>query len=228
MRRIFQRVGLIVKANLEALLDKAEDPGATAAQMVREIEEAVHRAKTAAAKTAADVKRLQRMRDRNVQEADEWAQRAVLALQKEREDLAREAVKREAQLRKAAEGLGPQLAALAARSAQMQENVRALDVKLEEARMKARQLSMRQQAVESQRRVRQVQEHLEGGVHLGELERLEDKMDDWEAEVDAWEVVSSDSLEAQFRDLESESSDIERRLGELRQAADREKGKQAQ
>jgi len=76
MHRIFQRVGLILKANLGALLDKADDPAGTAAQMVREIEEAVHRAKTAAPKTAADVKRLERMRDNNFREAEQWAERA--------------------------------------------------------------------------------------------------------------------------------------------------------
>jgi phage shock protein A len=223
MRRIFQRVGLIFKANLEALLDKAEDPAATAAQMVREIEEAVHRAKTASAKTAADVKRLERMRDRNVAEADQWAERAVLALQKSREDLAREAVKQEAQLRKAAEGLQPQLEALSTRSRQMLEDVRALDAKLEEARLRARQLSVRQRAVESQRRVREVQEQMEGGIHVDEFQRLEEKLDDWEADVDAWETVTSDSLEAQFRELEGDSPEVKHRLEELRKRAEEEK-----
>jgi phage shock protein A len=227
MHRIFQRVGLIVKANLEALLDKAEDPAATAAQMVREIEEAVHQAKTAAAKTAADAKRLERMRDRNLQDAEEWAQRAVLALQKEREDLAREAVNRETQLRKAAAGLGPQLDSLSARSAQMQEDVHALDLKLDEARMRARQLGMRQRAVESQRRVQLAQQQLEDGVKLGELDRLEDKMDGLEAEVDAWEAVGIDSLEAQFRELENASPEVEQRLRELRRAAEAEGSRSA-
>jgi len=90
--------------------------------------------------------------------------------------------------------------------------------------MRSRQLSMRQRAVESQRRVQEVQQQLEDGVHLDHFERLEDKIEDWEADVDAWQAAGGDSLEAQFRELEGDSPDVERRLEELRGAGETEKG----
>ena len=62
-----------------------------------------------------------------------------------------------------------------------------------------------------------MQEKLDEGVGLSEFERLEEKMEDWEVEVDTWETVEVDTLESQFRELEGDSPEIGQRLAELRE-----------
>jgi len=207
---------MILKANIQALLDKAENPAAMAAQMVREIEEAVGEAKQAAVRVAADVRSLEKMGERNTEHAENWARRAHLALHKGHEDLAREAIKHEMQLRKAAQDLAPQIEALRRRSLIMQTDVRALEAKLDEARSRARQIALRQRAAESQRTVQKVQQKLGQGPAISEFDRLEGRVEMMEAEAGSWEELEIDSLEARFRELENESPEIEERLAQMR------------
>lgn len=219
MDTIFQRVGMILTADLEALLAQAEDAEATVTQMVREIGEASRRSLTAAARLAADLKRLGRMREHNLEEADEWAGRALLALQHAREDLAHEAVAREMQLRQAAEGLQPQLDSLSARSIQLHEECEALAGKLKEAQRRARQLAHRRPAEEAQRRLQSLHEHLTPGADLNDFAHLDSHDGRWPAAADAWDALAEEAGTVPVE----ESPDLHARLAEMRQAVERAK-----
>ena len=91
---VISRVSDIVAANLNALLDRAEDPEAMLAQVIRDMEAGLARARRSAAVAVADERRLGRERDEHRLEAEHWKSRAKEALAAGREDLARRALAR--------------------------------------------------------------------------------------------------------------------------------------
>ena len=216
MRSLLKRLWLSITAGLAALFGRPRDQASALAQQIRKIEEDVHRAKTAAAKAAADVKRLQDTRADNLRQADEWAQRAIEELQNGLEDNAREAIQRELQLRKAAEDLDARHGGLDALCRQMQREVRALQVKLDEAKLRLRQLSVHQDTLDLQQQVTGVQEELGDDLDATTTGRLTQELDEWEAELGARETVETDPARAQVRQVETHTADTDERLAELR------------
>jgi len=184
--------------------------------MAREMEDAVFEAKRAAARAAADLRRLEGLRDRQIALASEWERRAGLALRNDRGELARAAVRRELHLRRTAAELAPDVYALDQRCGQMQADVQTLQARLEEARLRARRISSRQGAAEAQRQVQEAYRTVVTGPAVAEFERLEIRIEDMEIEVAAWQGAQSDSLEARFLELETDDAEVDARIAELR------------
>src|SRR5438128_244055 len=91
---ILSRISDIITANLNTLLDRVEDQEALLAQVVREMEDGLARARRCAAVAIADERRLQRERDDNQLQAEHWISRAREALAADKEELARRALAR--------------------------------------------------------------------------------------------------------------------------------------
>jgi len=217
VRRIFERAGSVLRGNLKAILGRSREPSATAAQMVREIEEALHRTKTRAAQTAADLKRLKRAREGALQQAGRCALQAVEALKAGREDLAAQAVQREQHLQASASAMSKEFGALEARDVDTRSEVLALQARLDEAKLRLRHLRAREGALDSESGVRSLRGSLARPTQLGDVERLEAQMDEWEAELDGRQAAEGDALSGQMHDIEEHLPEIEARLAELRQ-----------
>lgn len=220
MGNLLRRLWSSITAFLAALFGRPKDQASVVAQQIRKIEQDVHAAKTAAAKAAADVKRLEDTRADKLRQADECAQRASQELQNGREDSARDAIQRELQLRKAAEDLVPTHAALDARCREMQREVQALQVKLDEAKVRLRQLSVHQGTLELQQHVAGVQEELGDDLDASTVGRLTQELDEWEAELGARETTETDPTRAQVRQVDAFTSDVDERLAALRSEMD--------
>ncbi|MBM3473717.1 MAG: hypothetical protein FJX75_10655 [Armatimonadetes bacterium] len=218
MRKIFERAGSVLRANLKTILGRSREPSQTAAQMVREIEEALHRTKAKAAQTAADTKRLERAHGRTLRQAGEWSRRAVQALRQGREEVAAEAVRREKSLQGSAAALADKLLALEARDVDIRSEALALQARLDEAKLRLRHLRAREGALESESDLRALGGSLTDPTRPGDVERLEAQLDTWEAELQGREAAEGASLRRQLREIDGQLPEVQARLEELRRS----------
>ena len=218
---IFSRVSDIVAANLNSLLDRAEDPEAMLAQVIREMEIGLARARRSAAVAVAAERRLSRERDDHRIGAERWKGRAKEALAAGREDLACRSLARKLEHEALARGLDDQHveATLTAESARAA--LRAFETRLAEARRKQRTLIARHRS--AQIRV-ELHRHIgagrsEFGSSLARFDHLEARLsrtaDELAAEAD---LHDPENLEADFNDLDRQAA-VDRELAALKGAA---------
>ena len=216
---IFGRIGDIFKANINDLLDKAEDPEKMIKQMVLEMQESITKATSGLAQAMAQEKKLQRDYEKFVAASNDWKNKAAQALQAGNEDLARKALAKKAEADQQAmqyQGLYEQAAQTAATLKQQVEHLR---LKLDEAKMKEQTLIARSQAAKAQKQIaKQV-----GGFDsnsFAKFDKFEEKILKAEAEASAFMELSNDkvSLDDEFKSLSKNSAvddEMERMKKEL-------------
>ena len=203
---VFSRLSDIVNSNLNAMLDKAEDPEKVVRLIIQEMEDTLVEVRTNAARALADSKEVMRKRGEFAKRAQEWESKAELALGKGREDLARGAV---AAKRKAEEMIGlldKELQAIDDTVGKTNDDLARLQAKLKEARAKQRSLEIRRNAASDSVRVsRQVND---GRIEeaLARFDRYERRIDELEAEAESWALGRPRTLEDEFAELESEDA----------------------
>lgn len=216
---IFKRLSDIIKANLNDLLNRAEDPEKMLNQMLIEMKEQLADAKRQVAVAIADEKKLRRQLDLQLEEAKKWEERAMQALSAGKEDLARQAVARRNEAQNLAQQYQEQWEKQSEAVETLKTALRGLNAKIEEAKRKKDLLIARKKRAEAQR---QIQETLQG---LGQtsafetFERMEQKVLEEEAKAEAAVDLNAElsglDLEEQFKGLQSTELDDD--LEELRQ-----------
>ncbi|MBN1601753.1 MAG: phage shock protein PspA [Chitinispirillaceae bacterium] len=215
---IFSRFKDIVSANINAMLDKAEDPRKMIRMMIQEMEETLIELKSGCAGTLADTKRCQRDLHEVNTTIDMWQNRAKLAVDKGREDLAREALLEKQNGQKRAESLHNELHRLKDLVSQAQDNILKLEGKIESAREKQRLLEQRFRTAQNRIRAEQNVRRAKSTETIIRFEEYEHKIDRMEAQAGLINptVRGRDTqLEEQFAMLEHDKS-IEEELEELR------------
>ena len=134
---VFSRLSDIVNSNLNAMLDRAEDPEKMVRLIIQEMEETLVEVRTTSARAIADRKELSRRRESLEAEAAEWERKAELAVRKERDDLARAALAERNKAAEMAEAAGDEVRILEETLAKLNGDVAALQAKIKDA--KARQ-----------------------------------------------------------------------------------------
>ena len=135
---IFERLGRVVKANVNDLIDKAEDPEKVLEQSIREMSEDLIKMRQAVAQAIASQKRTEQQYQKNQAEANKWQQRAQLALSKGDEGLAREALVRKKSFADVATTLKTQLDSQSTQVDGLRRNLVTLESKISEAKTKKR------------------------------------------------------------------------------------------
>ncbi len=208
---IFSRLNRVIKSNLNALIDQAEDPDKMIGQTVADMKAALKRARKDLIEAMGTVKRLESKERELDKEAAEWEQKAILALERDDDDLAREALRRKARTLSEA-------AKVRARAAEQSTAAEAMRAQLERIEEKLDDLKSRQKTLAAQVRQARNQnpdpgqptgERLGGGA-FSDLDRMADQIDQLDAEVEAHQLLDDPrraELDARLRALETDEGD---------------------
>jgi phage shock protein A len=216
---ILERVTTVLKSNLNALINKAEDPEKMLDQVLMQMREQLGEAKREVAVTIADEKRLGAQLEAELEQVREWEQRATLAVQKGDDELAREALRRKADHEQIAVGYKKQWDAQKASAENLKNALRALSQKIEEAARKKNLLIARQKRAEAQKHIHEVMTGLTDSSAFETFDRMAAKVDQLEAQagaaVEISQELSGDTLEQRFKALEG-SGDVDQELNALK------------
>ncbi|MFM2485030.1 phage shock protein PspA [Celerinatantimonas yamalensis] len=185
---IFSRMTDIINSNLTSILDKAEDPKKMIRMMIQEMEETLVEVRSSSARVIADRKTTGRRLERMRSEATEWENKAMLAISKGREDLARAALAEKQQLEKEMMSIDQELAVLDDHLEHLHEEVGQLQSKLNDAKAKQKAMLLRQSSVQSRIRVKR-QNHKEALDDAFEkFERFERRVDNLEGQLESMDI----------------------------------------
>ena len=211
---IFSRFTDIVNSNINAILDKAEDPEKIVRLMIQEMEDTLVEVRSAAARAIADRKETTRKLARLQAERSDWQQKAELALDKNREDLARAALAEQAATEKLAAGLEAQLSGLTEGLEKLNDDIAMLEEKLADAKSRRKVILARHQAASRRLEVRKKINDYRIDDALVRFESFERRMEDIEGHVESYDLGKR-NLADEIRDLESEEA-VEKQLEALK------------
>jgi phage shock protein A len=201
---IFTRLSDIVNSNINALLDKAEDPEKILRLMVQEMEDTLVELRTAAAKGIADRKERERFVTSLRADTLDWAGKAELALTRGREDLAKSALVHKANLAEHLAVVEKEVTLISEQLAQLSEDTAKLQAKLAEVKARQRTIVLRHQHAEHTLRARsQVANHRVEGM-MQRFDYAERRIDGLEAQSEALAFGQQKSLSAQISELETD------------------------
>jgi phage shock protein A len=212
---LLDRVGTLLRANLNELVEKAEDPEKLLKQIVLDMENQLMQLKTQVAIAIADQHMLEKKRGEQGRESADWRRKAELAVGKGQDDLARAALERSLSHEALEKGFGSQVEDQRHDAEHLRQALGKLEQKLSETRARAEML------VAEHRRARAVGRAAEARRVAGidkthAVERMQSKVHARSAESEAAnEVLAQESLEDRFRALESEDR-VEMLLKEIK------------
>ena len=221
---IISRLFNLFRANANDMLDKAEDPEKMLQQMLSDLEVQKQKAKKQMTEALALQKRLERDTEKEHQEAEKWEQKAILAVQNEKDDLAKEALTRKNEHLRRALDFEKQLEMHRNNADSLKESYQTMEDKIDEIKRKQGLLSVKQKQAEAQEKIYKTIEGLgdTSGI-MDTIERAEEKVENLQARAEAYQeiIMESDqeSLEKKFKELEHESPDMEMELLELKKRA---------
>jgi phage shock protein A len=212
---IFTRFRDIVSANLNAMLDKAEDPEKLIKLMIREMEDTLVEIKASCAGSIASRTRVEREVEEVQAKYDRWTDRAEMAMAKEREDLAREALLEKRQAKERLESLEQQRENLNGVVNQYREDIGELEGKLAQARKKYHVLVQRHEQAKQKAKAQTEIKRVNDTDAFVKFERFEGRIDRMDADADLINVRKPD-LDDEFTQIETDE-EIERELAALRE-----------
>jgi len=216
---ILSRIATLIKANINDLINKAEDPEKILNQTIIDMRSQLNEARKQVAAAIADEKRLQQQYEAEVQQAKEWEKKAMAAVEKGEDGLAKEALSRKISHEKMALEYKKQWESQKEETDKLRETLRSLNQKIEEASRKKNLLIAKQKRAQAQKRISQTMSKLSDVSAFDTFDRMAAKVERMEAEAIAAtelsEELSGEALEKKFLDLEIED-DAEKALAELK------------
>ena len=212
---IFTRFRDIISSNINAMLDRAEDPEKLIKLMIREIEDTLVELKASCAGVMANVKKIQRQWDDARSRSTYWEDRAALAVTKGRDDLAREALMEKRRFAEKADSLDQELQNHNALVEQYQEDMRLLEDKLASAREKQRMLVQRHIHAQRKKQAQEEIRRIESSDAIFRFEELENRIERMESEAELVNYGRKPDLEEELDGLLIDE-DIEKELQRIK------------
>jgi phage shock protein A len=212
---LLERVGTLLRANLNDLIDRAEDPDKMVKQIILDMENQLMQVKTQVAISIADLHLLQKKRDECIQERDEYVRKAELAVAKQNDALARAALERSIDAKKRLESFEQQLADQKVQVENLKSALHKLDGKLADARAKSDLLIAKHHRARAAGKAAEAQLNLDANSASTAWDRMNHKVNHAEAVSRARAELLGDNVEDQFAALEKQD-EIERLLADLK------------
>ena len=211
---VFSRLSDIINSNLNAMLDRAEDPQKIVRLIIQEMEDTLVETRTAAARSIADRKELaRRVAELDAAVAD-WQRKAELAVSRGRDDLAKAALAARGQAGETVALLRREIAIIDERLAKTDADLAKLQAKLAEAKNKQKAYEIRRGTVRDQIRIRTQIHDRRLDDALARYAHLERRLDQMEARADSFDLGER-GLDKEFAALEGESR-LDQELAELK------------
>ena len=217
---IFTRFRDIISSNINAMLDKAEDPEKLIRLMIREMEDTLVEIKTACAGVMAGSKKIRRQLEGLQDRIGYWEEKAELAVSKGRDDLAREALVEKRKFSRQTDSLENELAEHDDLIHQYQGDIRQLEEKLKSARDKQRMLVQRHIHAQSKIRAQKEIQRIDSSETVMKFGELENRIERMEAEADLVNFGAKTTLEEELERL-SVDEEIEKELQALKTPKDK-------
>jgi phage shock protein A len=212
---LLERVATLVRANLNDMIDKAEEPEKMIKQVILDMQNQLLQVKTQVAIALADQHLLEKKRKENLDKSSDWTRRAELAVDKKEDDLARAALERSLSYRGLADSFGEQIADQTAQVENLKSALRKLEQKMAEAQAKSDVL------IAQHRRARALNKAGDARLAMGTasssdaFDRMKGKVQRHEALSQAKAELTGDSIEDRLASLEKEE-EVSRLLAELK------------
>ena len=214
---IFTRTRDIIAANMTELLDRAEDPARMIRMIIVEMEETLVEVRATAARSIADIKEMRRAMARLDSMQSNWTDKAELALEKGREDLARAALNEKQKATDMAEGLREEIAQIEVVLRGYEQDIARLQAKLAEARARQNAIANRLESAMTRARAREVLHGSRTEDAFARFDLLERRADLAEGYADALGLTGPKSLEEEIAELKA-SEKVDAELEELKAA----------
>src|SRR5690348_122896 len=212
---ILDRVSTLLRANINDLIDRAEDPEKVVKQLIADMNSQLIQVKTQVAASIADEKQLNQRYIDNQAKADDWQHRAEMAVEQGKDDMAREALQRKNTFQQTADGFRTQYEQQATQVEQLKEALHQLESKIQEAQTKEELLIARARRAKAETQIRSTLSGLDQSSALASFQRIEEKVNQQEARAAALGELDTDTMEHRFQLMEQEST-VENQLAELK------------
>lgn len=212
---LLERVTTLVRANINDLLDKAEDPEKMIKQIIMDMQNQLIQVKTQVAAAIADEQKLYQRYLQNQEEAERWQRKAELAVSKGEDELAKEALTRRNSYQSIADGFKVQYEEQKKQVEVLKSALDKLEAKIDEAERKKDLLIARSRRAQAEKAIHETVAGIGKPGAFEGFERMEEKVLEQEARAKAAASLDTDTLEERFAALEQET-DIDKQLNELK------------
>lgn len=212
---MFSRLFTLVKAWFNGLMGKMEDPEMMLEQTYQDLQSNLIQVRQAVAQAIATEKQLEQQLQKNKDQAATWQNRASMAVQQNNDDLARQALQRKQQYAQAVVDLEAQLKSQREATANLRQRLTDLESEVQKAYTKKQVLIARDKAAQATSKASEILSKTNASGALSVMDKMEQKVNEREAQAAALSDLSSDQLDKQFRNFEGQS-DIEAELAALK------------
>ena len=212
---LLERVGTLVRANLNDLIDKAENPSKMIKQVILDMENQLLQVKTQVAISIADQHMLEKKEKEHDDKAAEWLRKGELAVDRGQDDLARVALERQKGSERTAESFRQQVADQRAQVTTLKAALGKLEQKLGEALAKSETLLVQHRRARALGKASDARMAIGGRSTLRTFERMKDKVTRNEAVSQAKAELAGDNLDDRFTQLERDD-EVDRLLADLK------------
>ena len=213
---ILDRVSTLLRANINDMIDRAEDPEKVVKQLIIDMNNQLLQVKTQVAASIADEKLLYQRYQDNEGKSVDWQQRAELAVEKGQDDMAREALSRRNSFQQTADGFKEQYDQQATQVESLKTALHQLEAKIQDASTKEELLIARARRAKAETQIRTTLSGLDQSSALASFSRIEEKVNQQEARAAALGELDADTSEHRFALMEQES-EVDKQLAALKE-----------